>query len=190
MLSRFEEILFGGLVEPYDDLYLPDVAFFWYTLTLLDGDEDLVFDRVGFVSDTECMPAEHEFDPWQDVLENLGICNMFGIEGPASASPVLAWGLQNGILPDQEFLVMITRPQWVRVGWEYVEYDIEFDVEVARILPAVPGISGVRELERDLNRMACNRREAAERREELARRAARTPRQRPMLSTFEVLYGR
>lgn len=185
MLTRVEEFLFTGLVEPGFDLYLPDVAFFWYTLTLIDGYEDLMPDRIGCWDDSPYVPKEDEFDPWQEVLENIGIEDLLGIDHQTSL-PWLTWGLQNGVLPGQEFLVMITRPRWVRVGWEYVEYDIEVEAEVVQIQPTQVGL---RYLERDINRIVHNRKEAAERREALSREAVRVTRHNGMYVTFQGLYG-
>jgi hypothetical protein len=185
MLSRVEEILFASLVEPGYDLYLPKVAYFWYTLTLVEGYEDLVPERIGSWEDTPFTPKEDEFDPWQEVLENIGIEDLLDVDYQTSL-PWLTWGLQHGVLPGQEFLVMITRPRWVRAGYEYIEHDIEVEAEVVRIEPTEVG---VRLLERDFNRIMHNRKEAADRREALSSEAMRVTRQRAMLSSFRALYG-
>jgi hypothetical protein len=83
--------------------------------------------------------------------------------------------------------VMITRPRCVRVGWEYVEYELEYDADVVRVLPAT---TGLRELERDLNRMAEARAYCEELRAERARLTAQaTSRQEAAVSNFKILYG-
>lgn len=143
-----------------EDVYFSDVRYMWYQLVYIDGDLDLVPESCGFLPDSRSEIArldvadleEPVYDPWDDVLENTGLEEVLQI--PEGRSRWLTWSMQEGIMPEQPFLVCMPRPRHVRVGWEYIEYDIETEGEVVRVLPPT---TGLRELERVINKIAYHR---------------------------------
>ena len=48
------------------------------------------------------------------------------------------WLLQNGIAPHQPFLMRFGEPEWTKCGYEEPEWDVEYDVELVRVIPWKP----------------------------------------------------
>jgi hypothetical protein len=176
-------------IEPGVDLLFEDFALLWYRLEICEGELSLVSDshEVVCMETVEAKPKPHltldsidetlkregdtlvpypeeeDLRPeleirWSEQLEEIGLDSLFNVR---AYDPLgwLTWGLLNGVLPEQPFLVWVSAPHYYKSSWEYDEWDFDVDYEIVGRLP--PN-SSVRDVEQLLDSAAQDARAHAE----------------------------
>jgi hypothetical protein len=67
-----------------------------------------------------------------------------GLQGILSVSREcwVTWGLEHGICPGQPFCVELYPPRWTKSGYEYEEWDCEWNWDIVRVIPKDPMKAG------------------------------------------------
>lgn len=68
---------------------------------------------------------------WDEISDTIETTLYDSFEDDA----LLNWALHHGLCPNQEFVLWISKPRWVRCNFEYEEYDLDYEVCVVRIEP-------------------------------------------------------
>lgn len=103
------------------DVFSTVGCFIWLQV-ILDGDE-LAIDEIG--DEAVGTPGEwfhHECDnaTWADIL------------GMSNDRRGVRWLLENGLCLKQPFLLEFRQPRYVKTGWEYEEYDVEYEYDIVQ----------------------------------------------------------
>lgn len=148
-----------------ENVYGPLVCKFWYRLYFGDYDYDLYPQGVGQQPKWNSVLGEDgqlvetkppDWWPWWledfSLDEAMGFCySLYHVEehGRSWRQPWRYWALENGIAPGQLFCMEVSEPEVSKSGWETVEYDIEWSVQLLEVLPLSPA-SAAKRWERDL----------------------------------------
>lgn len=95
---------------------------------------------------------EEEDDPrpdlevrWAEELEDIGVDSLFDVRAYDGLG-WLTWGLLNGILPEQSFLVCVSAPRYYRCSYEYDEWDFDVSYEIVGRLPPESSVRDIEQL--------------------------------------------
>lgn len=116
----------AAMVQVGIDEWYPTECYLWYTI--MEDGPDWEFDPAG---------EGHIGEP-RDWIDDIDIA----MDLRGNYSQVLDMALHEGLSPEQLFLVHITRPHWYRSSWEYVEYDMDYDLQIIRREPHEIGPRG------------------------------------------------
>lgn len=116
-------------LDPLVDLNTPTRIYRWYKLVHEWGD-DLLFESCA-------VEALGKLPAWVEHNDETDIEDMIGVDW--CPQRILHWGLENGLAPGQPFLICIDEPRWYKSGgYEYEEWDCEWDAEIVRVMPRDP----------------------------------------------------
>lgn len=120
------------------DEYYEDEIYIWYHLTYYDGWKDLELEMLD--EDSTGDAPQWWFEEMDGSVDYNLIPNRFNEAG------ILRWSMTQGIFPGQPFAVRVSRPEYYRCSYEYVEYDMDVTVEVVRIGQPRKGVKYLEEI--------------------------------------------
>lgn len=122
---------FGPFVPKLVDVFFEDRAYVWYRLHQSTPDFDLDMERFEGNQIGETPEWMEEYEDVSTLMHKL-------TQGSYSSWTGFNFALTEGIMPGQPFLLELGMPRWYRCSYEYNEWDVDYDIEIVRVLPRDP----------------------------------------------------
>lgn len=122
--------------EDYWDVYSQKVCYVWMRL-VRDG-LDLTCEPYGYTDTLGTTPEWLDYElsnsGWGDII-NPGYHSHGDSDFDGTWN---TWALENGICPNQPFLVEMKPPRWYKCSYEYEEWDVEYDFDIVMLAKRSP----------------------------------------------------